>query len=452
MASSKKAASPISDFLDFLDGLGIASWVILVPVFTIACLVAIATAPPVVVKGLMYAGVIVLIAAPFVAPYILFFMANDAWLHWKRDAFILKEGSILLEILLPREIYKSPQAMEIALMQMHLAMGSNWLETYKNGKVRLWYSFEMASFGGEIHFYIWTWPRAKDIVESQLYAQYPGIQIIEVKDYTEGVTANPEQWETWSTHFILGNKDAYPIKTYIDYGMDKNEKEEYKIDPMAAVIEFMGSLKQGEQIWLQILARPHKKVSPSEGTFRSEPEWTAEIDEEIATIKEKATTKMKVGDREMPGFPNLTKGQAETIAALERSKDKLAYEVMIRGVYVAKPGSFVGAHIPGMLGSFRQYSSKNLNSFRPAGLTDFDYPWQDFWGYRVAKMKRMNLDAYKQRAFFYGQYHGIWGLHHYILTVEELATIFHFPGVEVGTPSLPRIPSVAGEAPPNLPI
>jgi hypothetical protein len=39
-----------------------------------------------------------------------------------------------------------------------------------------------------------------------------------------------------------------------------------------------------------------------------------------------------------------------------------------------------------------------------------------------------------------------------IMSVEELATIFHLPSSTVMTPGLARIPSTRKEAPPNLPI
>ena len=50
--------------------------------------------------------------------------------------------------------------------------------------------------------------------------------------------------------------DAYPIKTYIDYKLDKLEtEEEMKNDPLASLIELMGTMKEGENLWYQILIR-----------------------------------------------------------------------------------------------------------------------------------------------------------------------------------------------------
>jgi hypothetical protein len=44
------------------------------------------------------------------------------------------------------------------------------------------------------------------------------------------------------------------------------------------------------------------------------------------------------------------------------------------------------------------------------------------------------------------------GLSGFILNIEELATLYHFPGEVAATPSLPRIDSVKGSSPSNLPI
>jgi hypothetical protein len=39
-----------------------------------------------------------------------------------------------------------------------------------------------------------------------------------------------------------------------------------------------------------------------------------------------------------------------------------------------------------------------------------------------------------------------------VLSTEELATLYHFPGAIAATPSINRIPSKKSEAPANLPI
>jgi len=92
-----------------------------------------------------------------------------------------------------------------------------------------------------------------------------------------------------------------------------------------------------------------------------------------------------------------------------------------------------------------------LNGFGVGLFTDFDYPWQDFMRMRRTQREKMMLDAYKRRGCFYGEYQ-YWAEKPFVLTTEELATIYHFPGGMVSTPTMGRIGSRKAEAPNNLPV
>ena len=68
-------------------------------------------------------------------------------------------------------------------------------------------------------------------------------------------------------------------------------------------------------------------------------------------------------------------------------------------------------------------------------------------------MKKNLLECYKKRLYFYPEfspkhYH----VKHFVMTTEELATIYHFPGGVVRTPTFGRITAKKVEPPPNLPI
>ena len=54
------------------------------------------------------------------------------------------------------------------------------------GKFRPWFSLELVSIEGEVHFYIWTQPKFRKLIESQFYSQYPGVEILKKqRDYTK---------------------------------------------------------------------------------------------------------------------------------------------------------------------------------------------------------------------------------------------------------------------------
>ncbi len=385
--------------------------------------------------------------SPLWAPILLFIVFINIWIRYRRMEFLVKQGSILLELKLPKEVNKSPLAMELVFTSLWQLGKADYVKTFWKGSFRPWFSFELVSIEGQVKFFIWTQPKFRQLIESQIYAQYPGVEIYEADDYTKNVFHDPVNKPFWGTTFKLTKADVYPIMTYVDYGLDKDPKEEYKIDPMTSILEFLGSLKKGEQIWIQILIQGHRKE-----TLKDDARLSGRAGWEIAgkeEIKKKIEEIRSANEFGIPRIP--TKGETETIAALERSLNKMPFECSIRGFYIADKDSFDAIGITGLIGSFRQYSSQNLNGFKLGKFTDFDYPWQDFRRRRRSRLERRLLNAYKLRSYFQLPYRHIMAKP-FILNTEELATIFHLPGQVAATPTLTKAVSKKSEAPSNLPI
>jgi hypothetical protein len=396
---------------------------------------------------------LILIFAPFVIPLILANILFNYYMRYIRAAWILKESSVFLEIKIPKDTNKTPLAMEIFFTSLYQSGSATTKEAFSLGKVRPWFSFEMVSIDGEVRFFIWALKKWRNLIEAQLYAQYPNIEIYEAEDYTMHVHHDPENLPMWGTYFTLEKEDVFPIKTYIDYGLDKEGiKEEFKIDPMTSVLEYLGSLKKGEQAWFQIIIQAHRKEKTIDGRFLNlKGDWKDEIDEAIEEIKKEATSvRVNSNGEKIPGFPNYTPGQIETIKSLERSRDKYPFEAIIRGIYISTKESFTPISITGLIGSFRQYNSINSNGFKLGWYTDPDEPWRDFKRFRRNIMEEEMLEAYKMRSFFQYPFKNFEATP-MILMTEELATIYHFPGSVAGTPTLGRIPSKKSEPPTNLP-
>jgi hypothetical protein len=396
---------------------------------------------------------IIFYLAPIWFPALLAVVFWHMWLQYIRSKFIKKQECILLEIRLPREVLRSPQAMETLLTNFHIGIGeATFIDRYIIGKVRPWFSLEIVSLGGEVHFYIWTRKFFKGIVEAQIYGQYPMVEVYEVDDYANKIRYNKDKYGVWGCDFKLKGKDAYPIKTYVDYGLDKDPKEEFKIDPMAGFFEFLGQIGPDEQIWFQILIRVNKDKLREDrkykgGAFFSKTtSWQEEAREEIEKIRDESRPKT-TGD--FPGFPNPTPGQTDKIKALERSISKLGFDAGMRGIYIAKADKFVATNIIALIGSLKQLNSESLNSIGPARwFTEFNYPWQDIRGKKRERYKSEIIDAYRRRSWFHSPYK----TPSFVFNTEELATIFHFPGSVVQVPTLGRIQSTKGDAPPNLPM
>lgn len=352
---------------------------------------------------------------------------------------------VTLEIKLPREIMKSPLAMEVVLGAFHQTSDKKLYHRTLEGFVRAWFSLEIVSFGGEVHFFIRTPKFFRALIESNIYSQYPSIEIHEVPDYVYSVDYKGPQsdYEMWGGEFILTKDDPYPIKTYVDYGLDKDPKEEFKNDPITPIIEFLGSIQPGHQIWIQILIQAAKKrYRKKDGSMG---DWKDQ-GEALINKMMKRDDKPKEGEFK---FPVLSSTEKDVTEAIARSINKLGFDCGIRTIYVAEKDKFKPINFVGLIALFKQFSSVGLNGFKPNNTTGLDYPWQDPFGTRVARLKRKMLRAYRHRGYFYPPFKKS---EPFVLNTEELATLYHFPGRVSETPTFGRIESRRGEPPSNLPL
>src|SRR3989339_1420983 len=217
---------------------------------------------------------ILFVLSPVFVPLILIYILVLLYVYYIQIRYIAKQEPVLLEIKIPKDIQKSPLAMEIVLGAMAQGGASTYTEAYIGGKVAAWFSLELVSIEGQVHFYIWAPEKKfKALLEHQIYAQYPTVEIYEVpkdKDYVRQVDSDLTKTSVWGLQYKLAKADAYPIKTYVDYNMEKDQKDEYRIDPMTAVLEFLGSVGPGQQVWLQILIKKHGGAGLKEHVFHME--------------------------------------------------------------------------------------------------------------------------------------------------------------------------------------
>ncbi len=380
-------------------------------------------------------------------PIVIFEWAWGMWTRYVRYAWEIKQEKVLLEIKLPAETMKSPLAMELVLLGLYQTGGEGTpIDRYWDGKSRVWFSLEIAAIDGEIHFYIWTFKSQRAVVEANIYAQYPDVEIHQVEDYTEKVFFDPAKYDLAGCRFEATGPDPLPIKTYVDYGLDKDPDEEFKIDPMTPLIEFMGSIKKGHQAWVQIIVRAHtQEKTPTNEKYPDK--WKDEAKDLIKKIVEESAVETAEGEK-VPNSVKLTTGQKDRIEAIERSVSKYAFDAGIRILYIAPKDIFDKGNGGGLTGSFKQFNAPHLNGFKPADAMGFDYKWQDWSGKKLLRRKIEHFAAYCHRGYFHYPFSAKWT----VLNTEELATLYHFPGSAVRTPALKRIPSKRADAPSNLPI
>ena len=418
---------------------------------------------------------VILVTIGYLMPIPLAFWALNLWHHYRQERFIVGIKWVLLEIQVPRDVTKTPAAMELIFSNafFHQSAKGFW-EQFIVGAPWLWFSLEMASIDGKVHFYIRTPTRLRDLVETQVYAQYPQAKVVEVDDYAFHVPqySKNNDWNVWGCEFKKAKEDFLTFKTYKDFGdeMKTGVKEEFKVDPITPTIEYLGSLAKGQQLWIQIIIRQNKKTYHSHKTGKH-IEFNAAANEFMDKILAPYTRTQKNDNNvetfgKQIGMPEQLK---PVIKSVTDSMAQIHFDCGIRVITLSNKkytneDQFNNLRRDARL-LFRQYSRPSINEIVRVNATQFDAPWSDPTGLALHKVKKRMLDFYRLRTFFHPplqyaiDYPAVLSLFFpsnkpniFVLSSEELATIFHFPGMVSETPSFKRIETKIAKPPSNLPI
>ncbi|MFA6536967.1 MAG: hypothetical protein WCT18_01050 [Patescibacteria group bacterium] len=376
--------------------------------------------------------------------------------------FAMKQSYVMLAIDIPRDNLQTPKAVENIFTALAGAQSTpEWHEKTFKGEFQIGYSLEIVSIDGFIQFLIRTPVQFRNLVEASIYAQYPEAEIVEVNDYTKEVnTVFPsEEYNLWGADLDLVTKDYIPIRTYLEF--QEKLDNEFK-DPMASLLEIMNSIGKGEQLWLQILASPadigweKNGLKEVDKMLNIEPKakpsfyqkWFGEFDyffhavgESLLGMPPKQVEEKKKDLMTLLNVPPSTKRKIEMIIG---KVDKVCFSCKLRFIYYGRREVFKkGLGVSGIFGALKQFGAAGLNGFKPgknktvAKLFMVDR--------RVGTRQNRLLEAYKTRS-------GDTGIGRYLLNTEELATLFHFPFIEVKTPLVKKIESRRGFAPIGLPV
>ena len=107
-------------------------------------------------------------------PVFLAVLFIELWTKYLQTKAIKKIKWLLLEIKIPRDIEKTPRAMEQVFSGLHGILTSvKFLDKYWKGKVQGWFSFEIAGIDGGVYFFIRTPENFRNLVEAQIQASIP---------------------------------------------------------------------------------------------------------------------------------------------------------------------------------------------------------------------------------------------------------------------------------------
>jgi hypothetical protein len=330
---------------------------------------------------------------------------------------------VVLRALVPKNNEKDPQAAEHFFASLHgiFNAAAEYQETV---------SFEISALNGFIQFYVAVPEHLQNFVSGQLYAQYPTVEMEPVPDYTRNMLA--EGKVVLSTELVTSKEDVYPIKTFVNF----------TVDPLAGITGVLAEASMEEQLMIQVLVRPMSDEWQGKGINLVKKIKAGEDTADLSigqTVGRHFSSAIRKVARGMILGPNVdaavtAKDEPKPLSApveaalkgVEEKITKLGFESLIRIVVVSGDKASAEQKLQSIVGAFQQFNTTNLNSL-------------------VAGDVNENIDVltkFQRRFFDKG----------YVLNIEELASLYHFPNMSVETPRIVWAGSKKGEPPSNLPV
>lgn len=219
---------------------------------------------------------------------LVFVLGIHFFLLFQRHRYHQKQKYVCLTVRVSKENETGPIVAEQIFSTLHsIHYKLSFLDRLK-GVSRDQVSFELAHVDNSIRFYIYTPERLKNLLEGQIYAQYPDVEIFEVTDYTQESPleiANVELPENESeekaiikaknplgpkrddafkkvsthTHAVstelsFRDPDIYPIKRYPQF---EDKLTRVAVDPISGITASLAKLNHpADQAWIQVIVRP----------------------------------------------------------------------------------------------------------------------------------------------------------------------------------------------------
>jgi len=411
-----------------------------------------------------------LAVAWLIVPFVLAYLAISLWKIYIVQEKIKSIDWVLLEIKNPNDIDKSPKVAEQMFAGLHGALiPLTWKEKFFKGNITKWFSLEIVGSSGGINFFIRTPQELRNLVEAQVFAQYPEAEIVEVEDYINNFPEiiPDEDYNLWGCEFKLVKDDVYPIVTYSEFEQAGTSEDIKNIDPLASFTDVLSRLRSGENIWIQFLIQP---TGPEvNDNWRKEGEaiinkLMGREDKKEASLVQSFVKSLDSGINSAFGVEVkkeekkdqkqqfLSASEDEIAKAINRSISKLGFRSGIRFGYIANKEVFSMSHVSGVMGAFKQFASQNLNAFKPAKITGGRGWLPFFFPSDKGFFSDNETDFKKKRHFRLLRDRGLPLEKQFILNTEELATLFHLPSSYVQTPLIPRVQSKRSQSPSQLPI
>ncbi len=426
-----------------------------------------------------------LVILAIIALYVIF----RIYLGIRRTSYENSVESVVFRVAVSKLNERGPIVAEQIYSALHGIGENHGIWDYLAGRTRPRISLEIANVNNQIQFFIWAPKKYKNVIESQIYAQYPDVEIEEVEDYTknqfsayeklvqaseqvvddtpapEGTTLpavvqkkKPQARSAVTAELKFDDPDVYPIKRYSQF---EDKLTRMATEPLAGITATLSKLNAtDEQAWIQITMKPtgdwwRKRGLKclkiiSNGLFEN-VFWLKKLGTNIYLARgfwkrlaytplyllfwslrgfKTASLNMKTGsDQDLDEVVSRTHDREDPISAAVDKVTRLTFETNIRIVYIPRAENIDMAEVKlnEIFGSLKQFDLPNLN------------------GFEIARMNQNNsqiLKRYQKRAVIDPMF----------MNVEEIATVYHMPSMDVGTPNVHWVTSRKLEPPNNLPV
>ncbi len=371
-----------------------------------------------------------------------------------------KEKYTVLQVRVAKENESGPIVAEQIYATLHGIQSKFgfWrkLQGYSSDNV----SFEIASVNRSIKFYVAFPEKLRNLVEGQIYAQYPDVEIEDAPDYAENVKFKEN---ALGTELKFSDSDVFPIKRYPQF---EDKLTRLAIDPIAGITASLLKFDDpADQAWIQVVVTPlpdkwrivftkcvrilKKGVFGNIEFFKSayarafctRKLWprivffpvyfifwiqglliTAKLD----LAKGDSGTSLSGSDDIEESTSKSHERESDMDAAMDKVVRPL-FGVTIRMVHIPKSKDHKKAQIKlrEIVGAYKQFSFPHLNRFVIGPF---------FYGSSI-------VNAYRKRII----------RDDLVLNNEELATIYHLPNLLVKTPTIYWVQSRKLEPPADLP-
>lgn len=381
----------------------------------------------------------------------LFSAALVFFMRFQQVRRMSREVYSVVEVRVSRENESGPIVAEQVFATLHGIKNqfSFWekLQGYSSSCV----SFELASVDRVIKYYLAFPEKLRNLVEGQIYAQYPDVEIENCKDYSKIATFGHN---AIGAELKFSESDVYPIKRHPQF---EDKINQLVIDPMSGITSSLVKFSDpDDQAWIQIV------VTPLPGKWRKVfTRCLAILNRGIFSNFESLqkayarafTTRNPLNkiiffplyfffwlqglfahsgiDSAVSELVDQTSKSHDKETSVSAAMDKVVkplFEVTIRVVFVPKNFNFeVGEmKLREIVGAFKQFTFPHLNGFEM----------------REILQGQSLVSSYASRLLIKGM----------VMNNEELATVYHFPNLTVKTPTISWVRSKKLEPPSDLPL